>query len=214
MAAGEMADGGTRRLGPDHRDGGGTLVQRTAGRDLVARAITGDIPAFEQLYREHCGRVHAVCLRLTRDPALAEDCTQECFVRAWRALPRFEARSGFGTWLHRIAVNVVLERRRRPGPTLEFVDAVPEEAEQVAPADTPVEEAELEAAIAGLPEGARDALVLCAIHGYTAAEAGAMLGLAEGTCKAQLHRARRLLRERLEGAAAQAASQPRTGDSP
>ena len=182
MAAEPMADGGARRLDPV---------------DLVQRAANGDSVAFEQLYRLHAARVHAVCLRLSRDPAHAEDCTQEAFIRAWRALPRFEARSAFGTWLHRIAVNVVLERRRGAGPLLEFVGELPEESPEAALPDTPVEEAELEAAIASLPEGARDALVLCAIHGYTAAEAGAMLGLAEGTCKAQVHRARLLLRERL-----------------
>ena len=182
MAAEPMADGGARRLDPV---------------DLVQRAANGDSVAFEQLYRLHAARVHAVCLRLSRDPAHAEDCTQEAFIRAWRALPRFEARSAFGTWLHRIAVNVGLERRRSAGPLLEFVGELPEESPEAALPDTPVEEAELEAAIASLPEGARDALVLCAIHGYTAAEAGAMLGLAEGTCKAQVHRARLLLRERL-----------------
>ncbi len=182
MAAEPMADGGARRLDPV---------------DLVHRAANGDPLAFEQLYRLHAARVHAVCLRLSRDVAHAEDCTQEAFIRAWRALPRFEARSAFGTWLHRIAVNVVLERRRSAGPLLEFVGELPEESPEAALPDTPVEEAELEAAIASLPEGARDALVLCAIHGYTAAEAGAMLGLAEGTCKAQVHRARLLLRERL-----------------
>lgn len=182
MAAEPMADGGARRLDPV---------------DLVQRAANGDSVAFEQLYRLHAARVHAVCLRLSRDPAHAEDCTQEAFIRAWRALPRFEARSAFGTWLHRIAVNVVLERRRSAGPLLEFVGELPEESPEAALPDTPVEEAELEAAIASLPEGARDALVLCAIHGYTSAEAGAMLGLAEGTCKAQVHRARLLLRERL-----------------
>ncbi len=192
----EMADGGTRRIQP----------LELSPPDLVGRAAAGDLRAFEQLYREQCGRVHAVALRLLRDRALAEDCTQETFVRAWRALPRFEARSAFGTWLHRIAVNVVLERRRRAAPALEFVDELPDEAEQAAPPDDPVAEAELEAAIAALPEGARDALVLCAIHGYTAAEAGAMLGLAEGTCKAQLHRARRLLRERLASGAPAPAS--------
>ena len=177
-----MADGGTRGAAPC---------------DLVLRAGAGDTAAFEQLYRQHCGRVHAVCLRLTRDPSLAEDCTQDAFIRAWRALPRFEARSAFGTWLHRIAVNVVLERRRRPMAPVDFVDALPSDGAEVALPDTPVEEAELEAAIASLPDGARDALVLCGIHGYTHVEAGAMLGLAAGTCKAQLHRARRLLRERL-----------------
>ncbi len=177
-----MADGGSRGTDPF---------------ELVQRAGAGDTAAFEQLYRQHCGRVHAVCLRLTRDPSLAEDCTQEAFIRAWRSLPRFEARSAFGTWLHRIAVNVVLERRRRPVAPVDFVDELPPDRVEAALPDTPVEEAELEAAIAALPEGARDALVLCGIHGYTHVEAGAMLGLAAGTCKAQLHRARRLLRERL-----------------
>jgi RNA polymerase sigma-70 factor (ECF subfamily) len=187
-----MADGSTR---------GADLA------DLVSRAAAGDAGAFEELYRRHAGRVHAVCLRLGRDLAQAEDCTQETFIRAWRALPRFESRSAFGTWLHRIAVNVVLEQRRRPGPALEFGDELPAGTIEPALPDTPVEEAELEAAIASLPEGARDALVLCAIHGYTAAEAGAMLGLAEGTCKAQLHRARLLLRARLEsGVAARSAA--------
>jgi RNA polymerase sigma-70 factor, ECF subfamily len=177
---GQMADGGIPAADLLH---------------LVLRAAAGDTAAFEQLYRQHCGRVHAVCLRLTGDPSLAEDCTQETFIRAWRALPRFEARSAFGTWLHRIAVNVVLARRR--AAPVEFVPELPPEGAEVALPDTPVEEAELEAAIAALPEGARDALVLCGIHGYTHVEAGAMLGLAAGTCKAQLHRARRLLRERL-----------------
>ena len=193
MAAGVMADGGSGRLDLD-------LLVRQAGR--------GDVAAFEQLYCLHAARVHAVCLRLTRDVAHAEDCTQEAFIRAWRALPRFEARSAFGTWLHRIAVNVVLERRRQGGPVLEFVASPPDGAAEAALPDTPVEEAELEAAIASLPDGARDALVLCAIHGYTAAEAGTMLGLAEGTCKAQVHRARQLLRERLERGLGRAGSAP------
>lgn len=97
--------------------------------------------------------------------------------------------------------HLAASHRRQRGaraPPLDFVDELPQERVELALRDTPVEEAELEAAISALPEGARDALVLCAIHGYTHAEAGAMLGLAEGTCKAQLHRARRLLRERLE----------------
>jgi RNA polymerase sigma-70 factor (ECF subfamily) len=166
---------------------------------LVDRARLGDVRAFERLYRDHCGRVHAVCLRLTREHALAEDCTQEAFIRAWRSLANFESRSNVGTWLHRIAVNVVLERRRRPDRRLEFVDELPEPADHECALDTPVEEAELEAAIASLPEGARDVLVLCGIHGYSHAEASTMLGIAEGTCKAQLHRARALLRARLAG---------------
>ena len=169
---------------------------------LIERARRGDVPAFERLYRDQLGRVHAVCLRLTRDVALAEDCTQETFIRAWRALANFEARSNVTTWLHRIAVNVVLEKRRRPDRRLEFFAELPDDGALETQVDTPVEEAELEAAVQALPPGARDVLVLCAIHGYSHAEAGTMLGIAEGTCKAQLHRARALIRARLGGDAA------------
>ena len=79
---------------------------------LIERARRGDTRAFERLYREHVGRVNGLCLRMTRNPDLAADCTQDAFIKAWKALPRFEARSSFSTWLHRIAVNTVLERRR------------------------------------------------------------------------------------------------------
>lgn len=175
----------------------GAVLAWQAG--LVARARSGDVRAFERLYRETCADVYGICVRMTRDPAAAEDCAQETYLRAWRSLAGFEARSRLTTWLHRIAVNVVLERRRtRTAQALEFVAVVPEPGLAFAVQDTPVEEAEIEAAVASLPDGARDALVLCAIHGYSHAEAAGMLGLAEGTCKAQLHRARQLLRQRLE----------------
>ena len=75
---------------------------------LVQRARAGDVRAFERLYREHVGRVYGLCLRMTRDAATAEDCTQETFINAWKALPRFEVRSSLATWLHRIAVNAAL----------------------------------------------------------------------------------------------------------
>lgn len=166
--------------------------------DLVQRARHGEVQAFERLYRDHVGRVYGMCLRLTRDAAAAEDCVQETFIRAWRALGRFEARARFGTWLHRIAVNVVLGRRRRPLPPIELPNEEDGSADGESwTLDTPVEVGEIEAAIAGLPDGARDVLVLCALYGYTHAEAASMLGVAEGTCKAQLHRARALLKERL-----------------
>ena len=164
---------------------------------LVQRASAGDSRAFERLYREHSGRVYGLCLRLTRDVQLAEDCTQETFINAWKALPQFETRSSLGTWLHRIAVNVALGRRRRTAPVME----TPAEDEDGSMGgftlETPVEVRELETAIGDLPDGARDALVLHALYGYSHGEAAQMLGIAEGTCKAQLHRARKLLRERL-----------------
>src|ERR1700720_2590852 len=83
---------------------------------LVERACSGDTRAFERLYREHAGRVYGLCLRMTRDVHLAEDCTQETFINAWRALPRFQTRSSLSTWLHRIAVNVSLAKRRKASP--------------------------------------------------------------------------------------------------
>jgi len=167
---------------------------------LVARARRGDPGAFELLYREHAGRVHGLCLRMTGQREAAEDCTQEAFLNAWRALPGFELRSSFSTWLHRIAVNTVLARGRSPmrrlesplagadGEDLDFEDT--RQGDPAAPID-------LERAIASLPEGARHVLVLYGVYGHTHEEAATMLGIAVGTCKAQLHRARQLLRERM-----------------
>ncbi|HYM42567.1 MAG TPA: sigma-70 family RNA polymerase sigma factor [Steroidobacteraceae bacterium] len=167
---------------------------------LIERARAGDGRAFERLYREHVGRVYGLCLRMTREPSLAEDCTQETFINAWRALAQFETRSALSTWLHRIAVNVTLAKRRKSSHHEPVAEPNVEEEEGTVAAwtlETPVEVREIEAAIGSLPEGARDALVLHALYGYSHTEAAQMLGVAEGTCKAQLHRARKLLRERL-----------------
>src|SRR5579871_5504633 len=130
-----------------------TRVDWEAG--LVQRACAGDSRAFERLYREHAGRVYGLCLRMTRDVQLAEDCTQETFINAWRALGKFETRSSLSTWLHRIAVNVSLARRRRHAPA----EPLPEEDDGEAlewTLETPVEVAEIESAIGTLPDGARD----------------------------------------------------------
>lgn len=177
-----------------------TKAETVVGIDaaLIERARRGDSKAFERLYRDHVGRVHGLCLRMTRNPDLAADCVQDAFIKAWKALPRFEERASFSTWLHRIAVNTVLEKRRGPASAELVVEDPTEYEEPVLTFDSPVEEEELEAAIASLPQGARDALVLCGVYGYEHSEAAGMLGIAVGTCKAQLHRARGLLRERLE----------------
>src|ERR1700689_1471243 len=127
---------------------------------LVQRAGAGDTRAFERLYREHSGRVYGLCLRMTRDAQLAEDCTQDTFINAWKALKQFQTRSSLSTWLHRIAVNVSLGKRRKAGPVLE---PQPDDEDGMLGGwtfETPVEERELESAIGDLPEGARDALVL------------------------------------------------------
>ncbi len=160
----------------------------------LAQASRGDRHAFEKLYRMHAGWVYGLCLRLSGQHEQAEDCTQESFVAAWRALPGFEQRSQFSTWLHRIAVNTVLARRRRP--EVAGVLCAEEhfaEVQDVAGAADAAGPIDLERAIARLPAGAREVLVLVGIYGYSHDEAGAMLGIASGTCKAQLHRARALL---------------------
>ena len=164
----------------------------------IAEACRGDQRAFERLYRAHAGWVYGLCLRLTSDSGHAQDCTQETFVAAWRALPKFERRSRFSSWLHRIAVNVVLAHRdRASGPPSVSAE---EHAEELNAVTAPSETAgciDLERAITRLPPGARDVLVLVGIYGYSHDEAAGMLGVAAGTSKAQLHRARSLLSSQL-----------------
>jgi RNA polymerase sigma-70 factor (ECF subfamily) len=158
----------------------------------IAAAVAGDVRAFERLYSLFAPGVYGLCLRLTGHREAAEDCTQESFVAAWRALRRFEYRSRFSTWLQRIAIRTVLTRRRGLRFKMEVnepADGMPEAADPSA--DTPP--LDIERAIAVLPDGARHVLVLVGIYGYTHAEAAIALDLAEGTCKAQLHRARALL---------------------
>jgi RNA polymerase sigma-70 factor (ECF subfamily) len=163
----------------------------------IAAAAAGDVRAFERLYRRHAPRVHGLCLRLAGDAATAEDCVQETFVAAWKALPRFEARARFSTWLHRIAVNAVLGRRRNLGAQLEStVDDQAEILDRQGGHET-VPPLDVERAIDALPAGARQVLVLVGLYGYSHDEAAEMLGVAAGTCKAQLHRARQLLSARV-----------------
>lgn len=177
---------------------------------LVAAAQRGDMRAFERLYRLHSGRVMGLCLRMTRRRDLAEDCVQQTFIRAWRNLAAFEGRSAFGTWLHRIAVNEVLTYARNHGTRVEASDVDIDDFEQgqgagsergaglVAPAASDAGDIiDVEQALATLPEGARHVVVLQAVYGYSHEEVADMLGIAVGTCKAQLHRGRRLLRERM-----------------
>lgn len=164
---------------------------------LLARARQGDVAAFEGLYRDCSGQVYALCLRMTGNSALADDCTQEAFIKAWQKLSTFRGDSAFATWVHRIAVNEVLSVQRRAGREVKYLEAVSEAAD--APAREKTGEAlDIENAILKLPEGARNVFVLCGIHGYQHQEAADFLGVAAGTCKAQLHRARRLLKMRLE----------------
>ncbi|MFN2422086.1 MAG: RNA polymerase sigma factor [Gemmatimonadota bacterium] len=164
-----------------------------------SRARTGDRAAFEALYRAHVGRVYAVCLRLSGDRVRAEELTQDAFVLAWRRLASFRSESAFGSWLYRIAVNAALGERRATGRreqrVLPFADP-PHGRVDPGDAATGID---LERAIAGLPVKARSVYVLHDIEGYRHEEIATMTGVAVGTSKAQLHRARRLLREALTG---------------
>jgi RNA polymerase sigma factor (sigma-70 family) len=170
----------------------GIVDEESEPVSLIAAAAGGDVRAFERLYTRFAPCIYGLCLRLTSQREAAEDCTQESFVAAWRALSRFEFRSRFSTWLQRIAIHIVLARRRGLRAWHEVAEP-PAGLPEVA--DPSAEEAplDLERAIAALPERARHVLVLVGIYGFSHAEAAATLGVAEGTCKAQLHRARSLL---------------------
>jgi RNA polymerase sigma-70 factor (ECF subfamily) len=169
--------------------------------ELVSRARRGDRSAFERLYRRHVGSVYAICLRLCRDVEEAETLTQDAFVRAWLKLRGFEGRGAFGGWLRRIAVRLVVEERRRGARRAKlFAPPSPRREDGALPGGGPPphEDAiDLERAIAALPAGAREVFVLHDVNGYRHEEIAAMLGIAVGTAKSQLHRARRLLRDAL-----------------
>ena len=164
--------------------------------DDVHAAAAGDRQAFQRLYRLHVGRVYGAVYRLAGyDHARAEDLTQDAFVRAWQKLAGFRHESAFGTWLYRLAVNVALmDIRARSADPVSMMDegALPDHGE------TPfcaAERDELERAIGKLPPRARAVLVLHDIEGWRHEDIGAELGMAIGSSKAQLHRARGLLRK-------------------
>ena len=179
-----------------------TVEDKAATLECLRRAQAGDVAAFETLYREHSGRVFALCLRLKGgDRADATELMQDVFVRAWRRLETFRGDSAFSSWLHRLAVNTMLEsartERRRSARVLSMEDtAMLPGAAQSSGVDLRME---MEEAVASLPKGARIAFVLHDVEGYQHQEIARQLSVSVGTVKAQLHRARRLLRDRLEG---------------
>ena len=164
----------------------------------VARAAGGDARAFEALYRTHLPRVHSLVRRMTagRD---ADELTQDVFVRLWQKLGTFRGDSSFSTWLHRLAVNVVIERfrtdqtrRSRLHDGEDIFEMLP------APAQTRDIGMDFEAALERLPDGAREIFVLHDVEGYKHHEIATMLEISAGTSKAQLHRARMMLRKHLK----------------
>ncbi len=173
--------------------------RRAVEARLVLAAQGGDLLAFERLYRENERKVFGLCFRLSSDPALAEELTQEVFVRAWRKLGSFRGESAFSSWLYPLTVNVALSerrsRRRRDARIVATED--PASLERAPRAPAPEAGFDLDRAMAALPPGARSVFVLHDVEGRTHEEIARLLGLAAGTSKAQLFRARRLLREAL-----------------
>jgi RNA polymerase sigma factor (sigma-70 family) len=178
------------------------LAQRETTADdvsaLVRRASAGDMQAFERLYRANVGRVHGAILRLVgMDRARAEELTQEAFVRAWQKLSSFRHESAFSTWLYRLGVNTALMELRSRRDETHIDDAA---LEAVAGGEVPfcaAERGDLERAVSALPPRARAVLVLHDVEGWKHEEISAELGMAVGSSKAQLHRARGLLRRAL-----------------
>jgi RNA polymerase sigma-70 factor, ECF subfamily len=186
---------------------------RDADARLIERVRSGDVSAFEQVYRREVGRVYALCLRMTADGQRARELTQSVFIRAWDRIGSFRGDSQLSSWLHRIAVNEVLvdartEKRRRARVVLAEDQGTEHDADSADRDDAPEltgitlpvdteSRIDLERAIAKLPPGARTVFVLHDIEGYRHEEISRMTGSAEGTLRAQLHRARKLLMEAL-----------------
>lgn len=164
----------------------------------VAQAALGDALAFERLYRRHTLRIHNLARRMMGAQE-ADELTQDVFVRAWQKLGTFRGESAFGTWLYRLAVNLILERRSWWALQRSRLHGDTEPLDRMAtPPTRPDLSLDFETAIATLPPGAREVFVLHDIEGYKHREIASMLGISAGTSKGQLHRARMLLRSALK----------------
>jgi RNA polymerase sigma-70 factor (ECF subfamily) len=163
----------------------------------VAAAAAGDVRAFERLYRRHVSRIHSTAIRMLGEEE-ADDVTQDVFIRAWQRIGQFRGDSAFGTWLFRLGINVMLSRRevvavrnRRHVDDAELVETLASHG------TTPDLGVDFEVALQRLPPGMRQIFVLHDIEGYKHDEIAAMLGIAQGTSKSQLHRVRMVLRKYL-----------------
>jgi RNA polymerase sigma-70 factor, ECF subfamily len=181
---------------------------RESQAEIIQRACEGDQTAFECLYRSHCKRVYAVCLRMAGNTIEAEDLTQEVFLLLFRKIHTFRGESAFSTWLHRLVVNTVLMHLRKnslPVVSMETGHAPDREATpssvEIAASDLllegSIDRINLGRCVAQLPAGSRAIFVLHDIQGYQHREIAEMLGRSEGASKSQLHKARKRLRELL-----------------
>jgi RNA polymerase sigma-70 factor (ECF subfamily) len=184
--------------------------ERSSLSEAIQLAQQGDAAAFEVIYQQHCGRVYALCLRMLRDPVEAEDLAQEVFLQLFRKIHTFRGESAFSTWLHRLTANLVLMRLRRKKPvsiSLDDINGSEEEDAKPRPelgGPDPrlsglIDRVNLQAAIDQLPEGYSKIFLLYDVHGYEHNEIAQILGRSIGNSKSQLHKARKCLRELLQG---------------
>jgi len=176
--------------------------ETTRDADLVARCRAGDVDAFETIYTEHAARLYTLACRMAGSPDDGEDLLQEIFLQAHRKLGSFKGDSSLGTWLYRLALNHCLDfvrsRRAKMGKLTDTLDA-DGAIEPTAPRETPVARLDLERALERLPEGCREAFVLHDVEGFDHKEVASLLGIAEGTSKSQVFKARSRLRGLLGG---------------
>jgi RNA polymerase sigma-70 factor (ECF subfamily) len=184
---------------------GGSLTEAEA----IGQAKQGAASAFEYLYRAHCRRVYGLCLRMIKNPAEAEDLTQQVFLQLFRKISTFRGESGFSTWLHRVTVNIVLMYLRRKKPAelqaedLEGCTVIGESSSEHGSSDTSmhgaIERLNLMRAIRKLPCGYKQVFLMHDVIGYEHSEIAGLLGCSTGSSKSQLHKARKRLRCLLQG---------------
>ena len=195
-------------------DAGKRQSEKLSEADAIERAKQGDAEAFQILYELHRRRVYSLCLRMTSNIAAAEDLTQEAFLQLFRKIGTFRGESAFSTWLHRMAVNVVLMQLRKKNlpvvpldETAEFEDDVPKK--ELGGPDTrltgSIDRLELQRSIDSLPPGYRTIFVLHDVEGYEHNEIAELVGCSVGNSKSQLHKARLKLRELLKTSRAEKA---------
>jgi RNA polymerase sigma-70 factor, ECF subfamily len=185
--------------------------------EAIERAKQGDAEAFEALYHLHKRRVYSLCLRMTANTAAAEDLTQEAFLQLFRKIATFRGESAFSTWLHRMAVNVVLMQLRKKGlavvPLEDTFESEEETSRKEPGADDvrltgSIDRLQLKRAIEDLPQGYRTIFMLHDVEGYEHNEIATMVGCSIGNSKSQLHKARMKLRELLKTSKAEKATRP------
>jgi RNA polymerase sigma-70 factor (ECF subfamily) len=177
--------------------------------EAINPAKEGVAAAFEYLYKAHCRRVYGLCLRMIKNPAEAEDLTQQAFLQLFRKISTFRGEAGFSTWLHRVTVNIVLMHLRRKKPTellaegLERRTSNGESSSEHGSSDTSmygaIERLNLMRAIRKLPSGYKQIFLMHDVIGYEHSEIAGLLGSSTGSSKSQLHKARKRLRRLLQG---------------